>query len=158
MSSDARATAGAAGQPPARANNRLAGLLKRAQLLLIELYGPALASYGIDGRELAVLTSLADHGPVSQQEVSRQLGIDRTTMVTLVDGLEDKGLVERRPHPHDRRKNLLELTDTGRETFRHAGPAVDEVERQFLEPLTQADAHALKSALRALISAAISPR
>ena len=158
MSSEAGDAERTGATRPAPVANRLAGLLKRAQLLLTETYGPALASHVIDGRELAVLTALAEHGPVSQQHVSREFGIDRTTMVALVDALEDKGLVERRPHPHDRRKNMLELTDEGREVFRRATPAVDEAEHRFLEPLTDSDIEGLKSALRILISAAIARR
>ena len=89
---------------------RLYPLLKHAQLQLTELIGPALAPYGIDGRELAVLNAIADDASPSQQEVARGLGIDRTTMVAMVDALERKGLVKRNPHPADRRKNTVELT------------------------------------------------
>ena len=140
------------------ANYRLAYLLKRAQSLLIEMYGPALAAYGIDGRELAVLSALARNGPVSQQQVSREFGIDRTTMVALVDALEGKGLVERRPHVTDRRKNMVQLTDEGERVFRHAAPAVDEAERRFLEPLSDGDVEGLRTALRTLVANALSPR
>jgi DNA-binding MarR family transcriptional regulator len=51
------------------------------------------------------------------------MGVDRTTMVTLIDDLETKGLVERRPDSKDRRKNVVVLTDAGRTTLGggHAG-------------------------------------
>ena len=97
---------------------RLYPLLKHAQLQLTELIGPALAPYGIDGRELAVLNAIADNASPSQQEVARGLGIDRTTMVAMVDALERKGLVKRNPHPADRRKNTVELTAAGRDIAR----------------------------------------
>jgi DNA-binding MarR family transcriptional regulator len=128
-------------------NFRLAGLLKRAQARLVEVLGPALAPLGIDGRELAVLTALSEQGPVSQQEMSRALGIDRTTMVALVDGLEGKGLVERRADPGDRRKNLLAVTSAGLRTATTAAPIVDEVERRFLAPLAAADRETLRRIL-----------
>jgi DNA-binding MarR family transcriptional regulator len=134
-------------------NERLYPLLKHAQLQLAELIRPALAPYGIDGRELAVLNALADQDLPSQQEAARRLGIDRTTMVALVDALEAKGLVERRPHPEDRRKNLVELTDAGHHTRRHATRATEDAERRFLAALDQDDAKRLKEALRALITA-----
>jgi DNA-binding MarR family transcriptional regulator len=129
---------------------RLTGLLKRAQAQLVGGLGPALAPFGIDGRELAVLTALAAHGPVSQQEISQALTIDRTTMVALVDGLTAKGLVARKPDPSDRRKNLVEATAQGRSIAERAGPAVDEVERRFLEPVAAADRAALLRILREL--------
>jgi DNA-binding MarR family transcriptional regulator len=135
------------------AQNRLAGLLKRAQVRLVEGFGAVLATYGIDGRELAVLVALADHGPKTQQEVSVALGIDRTTMVALVDVLEEKGFVRRRPHPSDRRKNLLDVTGAGREITAVAAPAVHEAERAFLAPLAPGEADELRRMLRLLIEA-----
>jgi DNA-binding MarR family transcriptional regulator len=118
-----------------------------------KLIRPALAPHGIDGRELAVLNALADQDPLSQQETARRLGIDRTTMVALVDALENKGLVERRPHPEDRRKNVVELTGTGHDTRRRATRASQDAERRFLAALDEDDAKRLKEALRALITA-----
>jgi hypothetical protein len=119
---------------------RLYPLLKHAQLQLTELIGPALAPYGIDGRELAVLNAIADKASLSQQEVARGLGIDRTTMVAMVDALERKGLVRRNPHPADRRKNTVELTAAGRDDPPGAAGQPG-VERRFLAPLrAEADA------------------
>jgi DNA-binding MarR family transcriptional regulator len=60
----------------------------------------------------------ADH-PLSQQEVAEQLGVDRTTMVALVDALESKGLVERHRNAADRRKNIVQLTSAGRRCRRN---------------------------------------
>lgn len=83
--------------------------------------------------------------------MSRRAGrCDRTTMVALVDGMSAKGLVARRPDPSDRRKNLIEATAEGRSTAQLAGPAVDEVERRFLEPLPDSDRTALRRILRTL--------
>jgi DNA-binding MarR family transcriptional regulator len=132
-------------------NDRLYPLLKHAQLRLTELLGPALAPYGIDGRELAVLNALAGQAPLSQQETAGRLGIDRTTMVALVDSLERKGLVERHPHPGDRRRNVVELTATGEDTRRRATRASQDAERRFLAALGQDDAQRLLEALRTLI-------
>src|SRR5690349_8578256 len=82
---------------------RLGYLLKHTQLRLAEHAGPALAPFGLDARELAVLAVLAAGRPLSQLEAARRLGVDRTTMVALVDTLEGKGLVERRRSEEDRR-------------------------------------------------------
>ena len=132
---------------------RLYPLLKHAQLLLAELLGPALAPHGVEGRELAVLNALAGQESPSQQETARRLGIDRTTMVALVDALEHKGLVQRRPHPEDRRRNVVELTAAGQQTRRRATRASEDAERRFLQALDPDDAKRLKEALRALIAA-----
>ena len=131
-------------------NLRLAGLLKRAQVRLVGELGPALAPFGVDGREAAVLTALSANGPVSQQDLSQALAIDRTTMVALIDAMSAKGLVARGTDPADRRKNLIEATDNGRSVAARAGQAADEVERRFLAPVPPADRAALLRILRDL--------
>jgi DNA-binding MarR family transcriptional regulator len=131
--------------------SRLGYLLKHAQQRLTELTGPALAPYGISGRELAVLLTLAGCEPASQQQAAQRLGVDRTTMVGLVDALEAKGLVARRPQESDRRRNVVELTEAGRETVRRAGQAAAQAEREFLAPLTPDAAAQFVEALRTLV-------
>ncbi|GAA3186642.1 MarR family winged helix-turn-helix transcriptional regulator [Nonomuraea roseoviolacea] len=126
---------------------RLGYLFKHAQLRLTRLTGPALEPLGIDGRELAVLTVLDARSPVSQQQAAQELRIDRTTMVAMVDALERKGLVARRPHPDDRRKNAVELTERGRDVLTRGAAAVEEAERAYLEPLTEDERRVLRAAL-----------
>jgi DNA-binding MarR family transcriptional regulator len=141
-----------AGWPPAPLADRLGFLLKHAQLDLAEISGPALAPLGISGREAAVLGVLAEGGSLSQHQAARRLAIDRTTMVALLDGLEAKGLVERRPDPGDRRKNVVELTPAGQQTLRKATEATEDAERRFLAPLGDAGAKRFRDALRSLVS------
>jgi DNA-binding MarR family transcriptional regulator len=129
----------------------LAYLLKHANLRLSELMGPALEPCGIDGREFGVLSVLGGSEPLSQLEAAQRMGIDRTTMVAMVDGLERKGLVGRRPHPADRRKNIVEPTERGREVLAEAVGVVAAAEAEFLAPLPDGDARLLRDALERLI-------
>jgi DNA-binding MarR family transcriptional regulator len=122
------------GLPDALAS-RLGYLLKHAQQRLAEAAAPVMLPFGIDGRELAVLAVLAGEVPLSQQGAAGQLGVDRTTMVALVDALEAKGLVERHRSAQDRRRNIVELTAAGQDCLRSASKARDRVEREFLTPL-----------------------
>ncbi|OMI39559.1 MarR family winged helix-turn-helix transcriptional regulator [Streptomyces sparsogenes] len=138
--------------PPEVLSSRLGYLLKHAYLRLSEESARALAPYGIDGRELAVLAVLDAHDELSQLEAAGKLGVDRTTMVGLVDALEGKELVERRRSPQDRRKNIVRLTPAGRERLREAEVARQEMERRFLAPLSGSDAALLVRALRSVVS------
>jgi DNA-binding MarR family transcriptional regulator len=131
---------------------RLGYLLKHAQLRMNELSTRALEPYNVNGRELAVLVMLAGREPESQQQAAQRLGVDRTTMVALLDTLEGKGLVSRHPQPEDRRRNVVELTEIGQLLLEKAAAASDEAEREFLSPLDPQTARQLRSALRALIS------
>ncbi|MFE9428635.1 MarR family winged helix-turn-helix transcriptional regulator [Kitasatospora sp. NPDC006697] len=138
------------GQGPAPLTARLGYLMKHAQARLTEASAQALAPFGLDGRELAVLAVLAAERPLSQLEAAGRLGVDRTTMVALVDTLERKGLVERRRSEQDRRRNTVQLTGHGRDCLAGAERAREELERRFLAPLPEADAAAFLRALRVL--------
>jgi DNA-binding MarR family transcriptional regulator len=128
--------------------DRLAYLFKRAQLELSGLHEELLAPFGIGHRELAILMFIDGREPESQQQMARRLGTDRTTMVQLIDALEDKGLVARRADAADRRRNVVELTDTGLETLRRGSRASDEAERRLLAPLNPKEAAQIQKLLR----------
>jgi DNA-binding MarR family transcriptional regulator len=126
---------------------RLTYLLKYALLSLEDLHETHLAASGVNARELAVLLLLADREPESQQQAAQRLGVDRTTMVGLLDSLEAKALVARRPDAADRRRNVVELTDTGRRTLEQATRASDRAEQELLAVLGEAEATHLRELL-----------
>lgn len=133
-----------------RLSERLTYLLKRALVDLEDLHAEHLAPVGVSGRELGVLLLLESKGPESQQQTARRLGVDRTTMVGLLDGLEVKGLVARRADTGDRRRNVVELTDAGQTTLARAVRASDEAERQLLTELDDAESAQLRTLLTRL--------
>ncbi|MEV6826950.1 MarR family transcriptional regulator [Amycolatopsis sp. NPDC051102] len=136
--------------PPA-VTRRLGYLLKHAQLRLAELAEPLYAPLGVTGRQLALLLLFGAGPAQSQQDGAARLGIDRTTMVALVDELEAKGLVRREVAPGDRRKRLVMLTPEG-ERVREAGEDVTrQAEELLLEPLSAEDAERLRAALHRVV-------
>jgi DNA-binding MarR family transcriptional regulator len=58
--------------------------------------------------------------PMSMRELAEALGIDPPNATVVVDDLEARGLVRRRPHPTDRRAKLVEATRKGKEMARRA--------------------------------------
>jgi DNA-binding MarR family transcriptional regulator len=140
-------------QPAPERAVSLGYLLKHAHLQLSELGHKALAPFGVDGKELGILVVIAGPEPLSQQQVAQRLGVDRTTMVAMLDALERKTLVARHPHPDDRRRNVVELTEPGREVFRRAIKARDEVERAYLAPLSASSSEHLRNSLKAIVTA-----
>lgn len=133
-------------------SRRLGYLLKHAQTRMEELNAEALAPFGIDTRELGILLVIASHEPGSQQQAAQRLGIDRTSMVARLDALEDKGLVSRHPHAEDRRRNLVELTDAGRETVQRATEASERAEAMLLASLTPQQGERLRKALQTVVA------
>ena len=131
---------------------RLGYLLKHAQARMGQLYAEALAPYGVDAHELGVLMLLDDHEPASQQHAATRLGVDRTTMVAVLDALQTKGLVSRRPDAADRRRNVVELTAAGRDVLSEAAGASEDAERTLLAPLSARDARQLRDALHRVVT------
>lgn len=137
--------------PGPRLRARLGYLLKHAFLELEELHAVHLADSPVNVRELSVLLLLDGREPESQQQAADRLGVDRTTMVGLLDGLEGKGLVARQPDPGDRRRNVVVLTDAGRNALEEATAASDEAERQLLSELTPRQAEQLRDLLSRVV-------
>ena len=127
---------------------RLTYLLKRALVELHRLHDDRLGPHGIDARELSVLLFLDGREPESQQQTARHLGVNRTTMVALLDSLEAKRLVVRRTDAGDRRRNVVVVTDTGRDVLAHATRASDDAERQLLADLDATEAAQLRALLQ----------
>jgi DNA-binding MarR family transcriptional regulator len=130
-----------------RLSGRLAYRLKRALVDLEALHEQHLGPSGVSARELAVLLFLDRRKPESQQQAAARLGIDRTTMVGLLDSLERKALVARRPDSGDRRRNVVMLTDAGQAKLHEATEASDAAERELLAPLDKREAAQLRTLL-----------
>lgn len=132
--------------------DRLAYLVKRVHLDLAALHDKLLAPFGITAGELAVMMLIQTRAPESQQQIARRLGVDRTTMVEVIDLLETKGLVSRRPDTADRRRKVLELTDAGRSTIPRATAASDQAEQQLLAELDGTERATLRALLRRVVA------
>ncbi|MFF9483395.1 MarR family winged helix-turn-helix transcriptional regulator [Streptomyces sp. NPDC014676] len=128
-------------------------LLKHATSKFTALTDAALEPLGIDSKDFGALRVLAHREPTSQLQVAQTLGIDRTTMVALLDVLERKGVVTRRPDPADRRRNVVELTEEGVRTYDAARKAYEETESAFLAAVGPDEAGRFRRTLRALLEA-----
>jgi DNA-binding MarR family transcriptional regulator len=80
-------------------------------------FASILRPHGFHPRDFGVLTVISRRPGVTQQELSEQSNVDRSTMVALLDDLEARGLAERRAHPEDRRKRAIHLTPKGERTL-----------------------------------------
>ncbi|MCB0863074.1 MAG: MarR family transcriptional regulator [Solirubrobacterales bacterium] len=80
---------------------------------------------GISFGRARVLRRLLD-GPLTQKELARRLATDPPNVTVMIDNLESRGLLERRPHPDDRRAKLVGLTRSGRKAARRAEQILDE--------------------------------
>jgi DNA-binding MarR family transcriptional regulator len=135
-----------------QAGRRLGYLFKHAGLLMSELNDAVLAPFGIEPRELGILIVIDSYEPASQQQVAERIGIDRTTMVAMLDTLEAKGLLSRRPDSEDRRRNVVELTPAGHDILSRAVAASDTAEAKLLAPLSPEEATQLRDLLARVVA------
>jgi len=136
---------------PARLKTKPSWLLSQAALAGDRLVGEALAREGVRKYHFRVLVALADDGPLSQAELGRRLGIDRSDMAAVTTELEGRGYLTRRRDDADRRRNVVALTSAGGEALERMDTAVEAAQAQLLEPLTPAEREALGGLLTRLV-------
>jgi len=105
----------------------LSFLLARANALALAAANAALATHGLRARSYSVLALATDVRP-TQRELAEFLRLDPSQVVVLVDELEKRDLVQRRPDPGDRRANVVVATDVGRALFAKAQRSARTVE------------------------------
>lgn len=105
---------GAASAAPDRAPRIVGFLLSQLGFSASQRFHDALKPLGLHPREFLLLRFISASEGRSQQALASLLAVPPSRMVALVDHLEELGLVERRPDPHDRRVRALHLTDRGR--------------------------------------------
>lgn len=72
---------------------------------------------GLTLPQMHTLETLGAHGPMRMKELAARMGVTTGTLTVLADRLQDKALVERRPHETDRRSIVIGLTPEGEERF-----------------------------------------
>jgi DNA-binding MarR family transcriptional regulator len=118
----------------------------------------ALKSLGLTPALFAPLNVLGTREGAIQQQLSADMGIDPSAMVTLIDELESAGLAERRRRAGDRRAWEVAITPRGRRTLERARRFATQVEDEVLGGLSAAERRQLLTLLRrALLSAPAQP-
>src|SRR5215210_446706 len=117
-------------------------------------FAEALESLGLTTALFALLNVLGAHEGAIQQEIGAAMGIDPSTMVSLVDQLEEAGLAKRRPHPTDRRAREVVITPKGRRVLEQARGLATQVEDDVLRGLSDAERRQLLTLLRRALSSA----
>lgn len=128
-------------------DERIPFLLSQLGAYVADGFRAKLEPLGLHPRATAVLLALAGVDGQSQRELCERLGLHRNVMVALIDTLEAEGLVERRPHPNDRRAFAVSLTGRARELV----PALDSAGRALEDEVTASLSDEERAALRHLL-------
>jgi DNA-binding MarR family transcriptional regulator len=111
--------------------------LRLAQIALFRDFAEALGEFDITPGLFGVLVTIESNPDLKQQELAKATHLDRSTVVSVIDGLERRGLVERRAVANDRRSNALRLTAEGTALLKKLKRRVAEHEKRMTERFTE---------------------
>lgn len=126
-------------------------LLSKATQKITGLHAPVFEKYDVEPKQYGVLSLLNVRVNLSQIEIGRDLMIDRSTMVFLVDDLERKNLVMRSRDVRDRRAYSLALTRKGKNLLKKISKELAIIESGFLQELTDKESDTFKKVLQQLV-------
>jgi len=133
-----------------RAPRSVGFLLSQLGFSASQRFLETLQPLGLHPREFLLLRFISATEGRSQQALASLLAVPPSRMVALVDHLEELGLLERRPDPHDRRVRALHLTDRGRVVYGRAIELALEHERQLCSGLSEREREQLIDLLHKL--------
>ncbi len=106
------------------------------------------ALFGLRIPEWRLIAVIAEHDGITQQAIGLRTRMDKVTVSRAAVSLTERGLIERRPNPEDRRSHLLVLGPTGRRLYAEIVPKALELEARVFGAFTQAELDFFQSMLR----------
>jgi DNA-binding MarR family transcriptional regulator len=110
-------------------------LLRRANQFANDLYTDEDEADGLTQRQLAVLYAIDQNDTMSQTELVRATGIDRSTLADMIVRMQKRELIARRRTEKDQRANAVRITTVGKRALRAAMPAMQRAEAAILDAL-----------------------
>jgi DNA-binding MarR family transcriptional regulator len=110
-------------------------LLRRAQQISVSIFHDEIGGE-ITPVQYALLRTLAARPGIDQVTLAGLVAIDTSTGASVCARLEEKGLLERKVIPHNRRQRALTITTAGADLLQRLDPAVHRLRERLLAPLT----------------------
>ncbi|MCW0233415.1 MAG: MarR family transcriptional regulator [Ferrovibrio sp.] len=114
--------------------------IRRAHQNSVSVFLECLKPFDLTPTQFGALTMVRRWGPVSQIDLARSLGFDRSTTALVVRLLVERHLIARTPNPDDRRKFALTLTPAGRKLLDASQNAAEQARAALLAPFGKAEA------------------
>ena len=134
-------------RPPRELVKSTSFLLKRLGFAIKERTMDAFEQRGANPYQHGILCSLSESRAETQSQIADALGYDRSWLVGLLDELEEEGLIERKPDPADRRRNIVTLKPEGESRLLEFRAVSKQVEDEFLAPLSKTERQQLHQLL-----------
>ncbi len=126
-------------------------LFRRMQQIAVSIFVEECRAFDLTPVQYAALVAIQTHPGIDATRLSAVIAFDRSTLGNVIERLESKGFVERKPGREDKRVKLLYLTRSGATLLRDIMPLVDRAQARMLQPLKPADRKTLLALLSQLV-------
>jgi len=126
-------------------------LFRRMQQIAVAIFVEECRTYDLTPVQYAALVAIRTHPGIDATRLSAVIAFDRSTLGSVIERLETKQYIERKPAREDKRVKLLHLTKKGSALLRNIVPLVDRAQARMLQPLKQADRKTLLALLTQLV-------
>ena len=126
-------------------------LFRRMQQIAVAIFIEECRAYDLTPVQYAALVAIRTHPGIDATRLSAVIAFDRSTLGNVIERLEAKQYIERKPAREDRRVKLLYLTRAGAALLRDIAPSVGRAQARMLQPLKPADRKMLLALLTQLV-------
>ncbi len=126
-------------------------LFRRMQQIAVAIFMEECKAFDLTPVQYAALIAIHTHPGIDATRLSAVIAFDRSTLGSVIERLQAKDYIERKPAPEDKRIKLLYLTKPGAAILREIIPAVERAQARMLEPLKPAERKALTGLLVQLV-------
>jgi MarR family transcriptional regulator, lower aerobic nicotinate degradation pathway regulator len=126
-------------------------LFRRMQQIAVAIFIEECRDFDLTPVQYAALIAIRAHPGIDATRLSAVIAFDRSTLGSVIERLEAKSYVERKPAPEDKRVKLLYLSKIGASLLRDILPSVDRAQARMLQPLKPADRKTLLTLLEQLV-------
>ncbi|SDI93268.1 MULTISPECIES: MarR family winged helix-turn-helix transcriptional regulator [Bradyrhizobium] len=126
-------------------------LFRRMQQIAVAIFVEECRAFDLTPVQYAALVAIHTHPGIDATRLSAVIAFDRSTLGNVIERLETKTLIERKPAREDKRVKLLYLTKAGTALLREIMVAVEKAQARMLQPLKPADRKTLLALLTQLV-------
>lgn len=126
-------------------------LIRRAHQIAVAIFMEECATLNVTPVQFACLSQISRQPGTDATRLASAVAFDRSTLGSVLERLELKGWIDRRPSAEDRRTKLLFITSAGECLLDAVGAGVEATQRRLLEPLSPADRSTFLRLLGALV-------
>jgi len=126
-------------------------LFRRMQQIAVALFIEECKAFDLTPVQYAALIAIHTHPGIDATRLSPLIAFDRSTLGSVIERLEAKKLIDRKPSGEDKRVKLLYLTKAGAAILRDIMPSVEKAQARMMQPLKAADRKVLLALLTQLV-------